>query len=350
LLESGYPVCISIKGISFREWSLAEETHMPPRLKIRGIYSTALTKFALDSGLQVVEPSAKVRERFRLEFENSPCDIFINDREDLQGIELKGEADQLCQVLTVMRKEFLDAVIISFGSSEQDDSHAIANLELPGASKKKLDEIRASVLPSLINHHRLKIINADLLDSAESELAKDAGCKAELEQSVMKAMILGPLEKAGMVKLEHVRPSGKSMRPREGTIQKIDGCKIVFKRAFSQGRYDGLNLIIREGDYGLTEFREGDWYVKHRYFSSDRLLIGEYFNINTPVELYPYGARYVDLEVDVIRRAGEKAFEIDREKLGVLVQRGCISEELEGRTLHTADRILRTLNRNDLRK
>lgn len=318
---------------------------MPPRLKIRGIYSTALTKFALDSGFEIVDPSAKVRERFSVKFASVPCDIFIHDREDLQGIELKGESDQLCQVLTKMRKDFLDALIISFHTTEDDEFNVVADLELPGASKLKLDAIRATVLPTLVNHHRLKLIDPDLLDSAESELAKDAGNKAELERSIMKEAVLDPLEKSGVVRLEHVRPSGKPMRPREGTIQKIDEHKIVFKRGFSPGRYDGLNLQIRKGDYGLTEIREGDWYVKHSYFTSQRLLIGEYFNVNTPVELYPYGARYVDLEVDVIRRAGEQAFEIDREKLGLLVQRGCIDTELEARALHVADKILRTLNR-----
>jgi hypothetical protein len=322
---------------------------MQPRLKIRGIYSTALTKFALDAGFEIVDPSAKVRERFGIKFSNDPFDIFIHDREDSQGIVLQGEADRLCQVLTKMQREFLDAMIIGFDTTEEDEFCAVANLELPGASKERLDAIRATVLPTVRFHHRLKMIAADLLDSVESELAKDAGNKAELERSIMKEAVLDPLEKSGMVKLEHVRPSGKSMRPREGIIQKMDGHRIVFRRGFSPGRYDGLNLVIRKGDYGLTEIREGEWYVKHSYFSSEHLLIGEYFNINTPVEFYPYGARYVDLEVDVIRRAGENAFEIDREKLGILLQRGCIDTELEARAVHVADKIMRTLNRDNAR-
>lgn len=319
---------------------------MPPRLKIRGIYGTALTRFALDSGFDIVDPSAKVQERLRRKFPNDPYDIFIHDREDLQGIELKGEADRLCEVLTAMRKEFLDALIVGFHAAEDDESRAVADLELPGASKAKLDSIRASVLPTLMHHHRLRLIDSDLLDSAEYELAKHAGDRAELERSIMREAVLVPLEKSGKVRLEHIRPSGKSMRPREGTIQKVDGHRIVFKRSFSPGRYDGLNLLIRKGDYGLTEVREGEWYVKHSYYSGDRFLIGEYFNINTPVELYPYGARYVDLEVDVIRRAGEKAFEIDREKLSFLVQQGCIDTDLESRAVRVADKILRVLNRD----
>ena len=81
-----------------------------------------------------------------------------------------------------------------------------------------------------------------------------------------------------------------------------------------------------KGDYCLTEIREGEWYIRHSYFSKEHLRIGEYFNINTPAELYPYGARYVDLEVDVIQRAGENAFPIDQEKLEVLARKGCIGK------------------------
>ena len=36
---------------------------MLPHIKIRGIYSTAMTKLAIDSGFQIAEPSEKVRER-----------------------------------------------------------------------------------------------------------------------------------------------------------------------------------------------------------------------------------------------------------------------------------------------
>ena len=69
---------------------------MSRRVKVRGIYSTALTKVALDFGFQVVEPSEKVRERFHMQFcENAGYEILIHDREGLQGIELRGEADHL---------------------------------------------------------------------------------------------------------------------------------------------------------------------------------------------------------------------------------------------------------------
>ena len=44
---------------------------MSSRIKIRGIYSTALTKFALDAGFRIVEPSEKVRERFHMRFSDN---------------------------------------------------------------------------------------------------------------------------------------------------------------------------------------------------------------------------------------------------------------------------------------
>ncbi|MGA2400777.1 MAG: DUF402 domain-containing protein [Syntrophobacteraceae bacterium] len=319
---------------------------MLPRIKIRGIYSTALTKFALDYGFQVVEPSEKVRERLHMEFQDDgKYEILIRDREDLQGIEVRGEADHLCELLIHMQKSLLDAVIVSFLPTDDSEPVVIANLELPGGAKERLDQIRAGVVPTLKNHHRLKIIAPELLESAETEFARHPENMADLEKRLIREAILDPLIKEGRVRLDHIRPSGKPMRPREGVLQSAAENRIVFKRNFSKGRYDGLNLPIGKGDYCITEIRGGEWYVRHSYFSKEHLPIGEYFNINTPTELYPYGARYVDLEVDVIRRAGEIAFAIDREKLEVLARKGCIGKDLQNRALMVAEQMLRSLNR-----
>lgn len=319
---------------------------MRPRLKIRGIYSTALTKIALDSGFELADPSPKMRERFPLNFSEGAYDIAIQDRDDLQGIELRGHGDKLTDFLNTLRAVLIDTVMVGFHPTDDKEPLMVASVELPGASREKLDEIRAGVVPTLKNHHRLKIIDAGLLESAEEAFAKDPSRKAELEKKLIKDAVLLPLEKQGMIRLEHVRTSGKPMRPREGAIQAISDHRIVFKRSFSKGRYDGLDLIIRKGDYGLTEIKEGGWYIKHSYFSREHLLIGEYYNINTPVELYPYGARYVDLEVDVIRRPGEEAFVIDREKLLLLSEKGCIGKDLETKVLTIAEQIRRNLNRD----
>jgi hypothetical protein len=320
---------------------------MSRRVKVRGIYSTALTKFALDSGFQVVEPSEKVRERFSVKFpDKAEHEILIQDRGDLQGIEIRGEADHVCELLTLLQVSLLDVVVVGFVPTDDREPAVIANLELPGAAKEKLDRIRSGVLPTLRNHHRLRIINPNLLESAEAEFARRPEHGGELEKRLLKEAILNPLIKEGMVRLEHIRASGRPMRPREGTLQALGENRILFKRYFSKGRYDGLDLPIRDGDYCLSEIRQGEWYVRHSYFSKEHVRIGEYFNINTPTELYPFGARYVDLEVDVIRRAGESAFAIDREKLDVLARRGCIGTGLQERAIAVAERMLRSLNRD----
>ncbi len=319
---------------------------MLPRIKIRGIYSTALTRLALDYGFQVVEPSEKIRGRFHMDsWDDGEYEILIRDRDDLQGIEVRGEADYLCELLVHMQGSLLDAVIVSFLPTDDSEPVVIANLELPGGAKEKLDSIRAGVVPTLKNHHRLKIINPELLEAAETEFARHPGDRVDLEKRLLREAILDPLIKEGRVRLEHIRASGKAMRPREGTLQSVADERIIFKRSFSKGRYDGLDLPIRKGDYCITEIKEGEWYVRHVYFSKEHLRIGEYFNINTPTELYPYGARYIDLEVDVIRRTGEIAFAIDREKLEVLARKGCIGKELQNRTLIVAEQMLRSLNR-----
>ncbi len=319
---------------------------MRPRIRIRGMYGTALTRFALDEGFLVVDPDPRARERFPSDaFRDGPGNVVIKDRHDLQGVELTGDADQLCRVLTAMLEKLQDAVITRFCPTDDEEPTAKSAVEFPGAAKAKLDQLRACVVPTLHNHHRLKIINSHLLQAAESEFSKHPDEKPELEGMLFKEAILLPMKREGRFRLEHVRPSGRAMPPRVGVVHKAAENKIVFKRTFTQGRYDGLNLPIRSGDYGLTELREGDWYVRHSYYSGEHLHIGDYFNVNTPVELYPYGARYVDLEIDVVRRAGEGASVIDREKLELLLRKGTIGKDLHAKALVVAEQILRGLNR-----
>ncbi len=316
---------------------------MTSRIKIRSIYSTALTGLILDSGYSVVEPSPRIRERFALDHLNQPYDILARDRDDFQGLELSGQPEMICQFLTFLQEHLLDVVLVELDQDESDDGIINARIEFPGASKDALDGIRLAVTPTLHRHHRLRIIDAKALEKAESRLHGHPEKKPHLEKEIFLQTIFLPIEKAGIVRVEHVRPSGKSMRPREGVLVRANPAEIVFRRSFLKGRYDGLDLPIQPGDYGLTTVQEGAWFIKHDYFSKDNRLIGEYYNINTPVEFYPYGARYLDLEVDVIRRPGENPVLLDREKLALLSRRGFIGNALESKAIQVADEILKTL-------
>ncbi len=58
------------------------------KVRMRGIYSTALTKLLIDEGFEIVQPSTVIGERFNLDGSSAlkPFDIDIFDRSDRQGI------------------------------------------------------------------------------------------------------------------------------------------------------------------------------------------------------------------------------------------------------------------------
>jgi hypothetical protein len=325
-------------------------------IKIRGIYTTAFTRLLLDSGFRIADPSPEVRQRFNLGPIPRVADILLKDREDRQGIDLIGEADKISGLLKTIQETLIDAVLMSFEPLGEKDAELIdeleafrelshARLELGGASKEKLDGLRASVVPTLARHHRLRILHPRILERAESQLGKHAKSKSKMEKALFLEAILLPLSKADGVRLEHIKIKGKPVRPREGIVVEHKESRMVIKRSFSQGRYDGLNLPIEGGDYGLTEVQEGAWRLRHSYFSNDGKLKGEYYNINTPLELYPYGARYIDLEIDVVRRAGESPSIVDREDLALLVKEGKISRLLEKKALEEAEQTVREIKK-----
>ena len=316
---------------------------MNARIKVRGVYSTAITRLLLDWDYVVVDPSPRIRERFALEFPEGPHDILIRDRDDHQGIEIVGEPERLCQLITFLQERLLDAVVVQLSAEDDNDSLMRGRIEFPGFSKETLDVLRVGVTPTLARHHRLRAIDPKSVERAEMDLTQHPDQKESIERRLLEETILMPLEKCGIVRLEHIRPSGKLARFREGMLIESSEDRIVFKRSFSEGRYDGLDIPIRHGDYGLTELQEGSWVVRHSYFHRDGKPIGEYFNINTPEEHTPSGARYLDLEVDVIRRAGDPPFMVDREKLALLAQNGAISPDLERKAMEVAEGLMKNM-------
>ena len=316
---------------------------MSTSIKIRGLYATGLTKLMLDFGYYIVDPSSKIRSLFGLDEAVADYEVLIQDRPDFQGVDLTGPPEKMTQCLTFLQERLLDATLLELAEVEEETGLVRASMEFPGFSKQILDQARHAVIPTIRKHHRFRIFAGKALEQAEQTLMKYPDRRDSLEQKLFRDEILLPLEKVGLARVEHIRPSGRPMRPREGVLASTEHQGFVFRRSFSKGRYDGLDLPIQEGDYGLSEIREGAWYLKHSYYTKDNRLIGEYFNINSPVELYPYGARYLDLEVDVVCRAGEKPFLLDREKLALLSRNGCISSDLETKALTVAEDLLRTM-------
>jgi len=85
--------------------------------------------------------------------------------------------------------------------------------------------------------------------------------------------------------------------------------------------------------------------LKHSYFDRQGNLKGEFYNINTPIEFYPDGIRYVDLEVDVVRWPDGRVKLTDEADLERAVERGFIREELADRALKIARELVAQLRK-----
>jgi probable ribonuclease FAU-1 len=285
--------------------------------------------------------------RFNLPRSFAPPSLFINDRPDLQGIYITGNIDQVSSLATLFQQALLDAVLLHLRATDEaffppDESFepVRAVFDFGGAAKSILDQVRSSVLPTLPGHHRFSIIDPEALEEAEATLKTWGISIQALQDRLFQDTILVPLKRSGRIIVEHVKIEGRPVRPLVGDLSYLRGKKAIMRRSFREGWYDGIDLPIEEGDYGITEFEEGAWSLRHSYYAQSGILKGEYHNVNTPIELYPWGARYVDLEIDVVRSAGSKAHIIDREPLDNLEEKKLISPRLKEKAMQVARDLL----------
>lgn len=215
------------------------------------------------------------------------------------------------------------------------EGRSIYEIEFGGGAKKKLDEIRNKVVPTVEGHHQLKAYDLELgfaVEIAEGILAKIPGQREKVRQGFWEALVSNKGPRRGwLFSLEHNKPDGQRIKIGPGEIQEVsmNPLRVTFKRHLKPGKfYDGLDLPIEFGDYVITEIEEGKWWFVHRYYDRDGNLKGEYYNINTPVEIYPDRARYIDLEVDIVKWPDGKKEIIDKEKLTEHYEEGTISEKL----------------------
>ncbi|MDW8044348.1 MAG: DUF402 domain-containing protein, partial [Nitrososphaerota archaeon] len=276
------------------------------KAKIRGIYATALTKLLLDNGFEIVQPSIEVQKRFNLKFDESPYDLNIYDRWDKQGVHVCGESKAVEALCKVLKENLLDVIIrrIEQPNVQSSLQNRFLDVEFPGLSKAKLDDIRRCVVPTVKGHHYYKTCGIDIssaVDMAEKLIAK--GSPIDKVEELLRLTIKHEYPSEGReIDIEHVKLDGNILHLGKALVKVYDEDKGILKLHRSikgEGVYDGLKVPKRIGDYALTEVKLGEWYLKTRYFSSENHYKGMYVNINTPVELYPRCIRYVDLEVDV---------------------------------------------------
>ena len=313
-------------------------------VKIRGIYSTALTRFFLDRGMKVVSPSDTIIRRFGKTkglVLVSPHDVEITDSEDMEGIRLQGESTSVEAVKKTLQDHFFDAIARNKGEG-------VSEIEFPFVAKMTLDEVRNRVLPTVPRHHHFRIVASEYVNLLEEKTLSGYPEKREsVGRSMEKSLIWDTFQEGKEIKIEHVKVDGEVIYLSEGVIleKDFDRKRLVLKRSRFRGRtkYDGLGIEKREGDYAISEIQEGLWHYQHTYFRGDAALIGRYVNINTPVEFYPDRIRYVDLEIDVIQMPDGRVFNTDEEDLQEKLKGGYLGKELLETAKKTAHQRVETL-------
>lgn len=314
---------------------------------IRGIYSTALTKLFTDSKFCIVQPSANICRRFNLQNPRYyPVGVKIKDKEDKQGVIIQGDAEQSELIIKAM-KNYLPDMIMRKTSLEQENEVQISSVagswevEFPYGSKSSLDQLRASITPTVRNHHRFRIFASQYLDLMERELTKFPHRQQKIEKMLHQKLLFDYFQKGSLLEIEHVRPNFEVISLSRGEITEFNPEKtgVKLKRKFKEGRYDGLDVPIEAGDYAITEAKEGDWILKHAYYSSQDSLKGIFLNINTPIEFYPDRIRYIDLHVDVIKWPDQTIKIVDKDKLTLSVQSGWVDQRLADKATQIAENL-----------
>ena len=79
------------------------------KVRITGIYATALARFLLDYDYRIVEPSVILQERLGLEDFGEP-DIRVKDKRDKHGIVVTGERSLLKKLRCVIGRNLEESV------------------------------------------------------------------------------------------------------------------------------------------------------------------------------------------------------------------------------------------------
>jgi len=145
------------------------------------------------------------------------------------------------------------------------------------------------------------------------------------------------------VEIEHGKPWKRTLRMHGRVASFADGVLVIERHFRPGGRYDSLGDPILAGDYGTVEVAEASWVLRRAYYRADGRLIGELFNVQTPVVFAPGLVRYTDLEVDVVRRPDGQVQVVDEDDLERAVAGGGIAPEVAAQARDVAQRLAAVL-------
>ena len=223
----------------------------------------------------------------------------------------------------------------------------LSMITVPRPAKDRLDELRASVYPTIRFHHSLKSFGD--MESAFVDCSEHAS-KVEERPAAGGASIMSFLaQRSRRITITHMRPDGTTIRLgpfRPASVVAEPGrVRLELERTFTRsGILDALGVEKRPGDRSRTRVDTDSWTVLHEYISQDGRLLGVYANINTPPEIGDQRIKYLDLYVDVAKRPGEPAWIVDEDELEEARKRGLVTEALYRRALEEAERARRRLD------
>jgi len=309
----------------------ARKPVLTTRIKIPGKYAILIPERQVKVSLKIRDP--KVRSRLhKLGEELIPPDWGILWR--------TAAADQSAEVLreeiTSLAREGRAVLELADGVEAPArlwEGGSFVNVEFPALSKRKLDEFRRCVAPTMEGHHHYKACGTQVssaLDMAEKLLEK--GYSSKEVEDLFKQTVEAEFPRVNsLIWMEHVKLDGKVFHLGEALVEAFnrDQSSLQLSRVFERkGVYDGLGTPKEPGDRAVTEAKLGDWHFKTQYFSRDGRYKGTYINLNTPIELYPHGIRYVDLEVDICVWPNGTVRKLDEEKLEKAAKEGLVTEKL----------------------
>ena len=309
----------------------AKKPVLTTRIKIPGRYAILIPERRVKVSLKIQD--SKVRSRLqKLGEELMPPDwgiLWRTAAADQSADVLREEVTRLARegraVMEQAERVEAPATLWEGGS--------FVNVEFPSLSKKKLDEFRRCVAPTMEGHHYYKACGrrvSSALDMAEKLLEKGYSLK-EVKDLFKRTVEAEFPTVDSLVWMEHVKLDGKVFHLGEALVEAFDHdqSSLRLSRVFEKkGVYDGLGTPKEPGDRAVTDAKVGDWHFKTQYFSRDGRYKGTYVNLNTPIELYPHRIRYVDLEVDVCVWPNGTVRKLDEEKLEKAMEEGLVTEKL----------------------
>lgn len=322
----------------------------------RVMHSRNITDVGLKTELGEIAASIPgLLEHTGVVFRSSCNDAFLPD--------VKRELEELAGIMDRVR-EAIDAHEGHSGLVIDPFSMNQVNVLLSKESLDFLDRARRDRVFTMNDHHYWRTVtemggDQHLVDFAEE--AMDG--HPELATTVTRAFTnyvrarFGFPKPGELVHILHYKPNGDLFKLKPGTVMDVfhssgnmegnqEHCtSLVLKRVFTpqpwhKSFYDGFEgLDIQPGDYSTCHAREGFPVMTNKYYRADGTFLGCYYNISTPVLLFPGEIRYIDLEIDVVENEAGRRKVIDRDKLDRAVDAGHVNVDAGKAALDLAERI-----------